>query len=368
MLLRLVRIVPDAFRAWGGGTERGTRHLRAHETLYRVQARSRGAPVVLAVPGKSLPKRFGDAPSVCVTESGEYGPRRCRAECLDEFLPEEPERDGIEQEHALASEGDASALGDEMQQFVNIEIGGAHQTLREVIQNESQAYHFDSHFGRRRIGSLYKLLKTNVGQSWRPPCLVLGVQRMDAEIQEEQMATERWEIDSSHSSLHFSVRHLVIAKVRGSFARWSGTIQVPDGDFSKATVAVTIDASSIDTGVADRDAHLKSPDFFDAAQHAELRFVGKRVQPRSGTEIDVVGDLTIKGITREVVLRVERHGQAKDPWGNVRAAFTAKTSIDRKDFGLTWNQVLETGGVMVGDRVEIEADIEAVKQVEAQVA
>ena len=182
------------------------------------------------------------------------------------------------------------------------------------------------------------------------------------------MANVRWEIDSSHSSLHFSVRHLVIAKVRGSFERWSGTIQAPDGDFSKGTVAVTIDASSIATGVADRDGHLKSPDFFDVAQYPELRFVGKRVQPRSGTEIDVVGDLTIKGITREVVLHVEQHGQAKDPWGNVRAAFTAKTSIDRKDFGLTWNQVLETGGVMVGDRVDIEADIEAVKQVEAQVA
>ena len=91
------------------------------------------------------------------------------------------------------------------------------------------------------------------------------------------MRTERWEIDSSHSSVHFSVRHLVIAKVRGSFARWSGTVQVPDGDFSKATVAVTIDASSIDTGVADRDAHLKSADFFDVAQYPELRFVGKRV-------------------------------------------------------------------------------------------
>ena len=182
------------------------------------------------------------------------------------------------------------------------------------------------------------------------------------------MASERWEIDSSHSSLHFSVRHLVIAKVRGSFERWSGTIQVPDGDFSKATVAVTIDASSIDTGVADRDGHLKSPDFLDVAQHPELRFVGTRVQRRSEGEIDVVGELTLKGITREVVLHVEQHGQAKDPWGNVRAAFTAKTSIDRKDFGLTWNQVLETGGVMVGDRVDIEADIEAVKQVEAQVA
>ena len=180
--------------------------------------------------------------------------------------------------------------------------------------------------------------------------------------------TDRWEIDSSHSSVHFSVRHLVIAKVRGSFGRWSGTVQVPDGDFCHATVAVTIDASSIDTGVADRDGHLKSPDFFDVSQHPDLRFVGKRVQPRSVGEIDVIGDLTIKGITREAVLRVEQHGQAKDPWGNVRAAFTAKTSIDRKDFGLTWNQVLETGGVMVGDRVEIEAEIEAVRQAEAQVA
>ena len=182
------------------------------------------------------------------------------------------------------------------------------------------------------------------------------------------MRTDRWEIDSSHSSVHFSVRHLVIAKVRGSFTRWTGTVQVPNGDFSKATVAVTVDASSIDTGVADRDAHLKSADFFDVAQYPELRFVATRVQARSGNDVDVVGDLTIKGITREVVLRVEQHGQTKDPWGNLRAAFTAKTSIDRKDFGLTWNQVLETGGVMVGDRVEIEAEIEAVKQVEAQVA
>jgi polyisoprenoid-binding protein YceI len=182
------------------------------------------------------------------------------------------------------------------------------------------------------------------------------------------MRTDRWEIDSSHSSVHFSVRHLVIARVRGTFTRWSGTVQAPGDDFAKAMVNVTIDASSIDTGVAQRDTHLKSADFFDVEQFPELRFVARRVQPRAGSELDVVGDLTIKGITREVVLRVEPHGQAKDPWGNVRAAFTAKTSIDRKDFGLTWNQVLETGGVMVGDRVEIEAEIQAVKQVAAQVA
>ena len=182
------------------------------------------------------------------------------------------------------------------------------------------------------------------------------------------MRTDRWEIDSSHSSVHFSVRHLVIAKVRGSFGRWTGTVQVPDGDFSRATVDVTIDASSIDTGVEQRDAHLKSPDFFDVAQFPELRFVGKRVQPRAGADIDVIGDLTIKGITREVTLRVEQLGEARDPWGNLRAVFSAQTSIDRKDFGLTWNQVLETGGVMVGDRVQIEAEIQAVKQVEARVA
>src|SRR5713101_9553199 len=130
------------------------------------------------------------------------------------------------------------------------------------------------------------------------------------------MSTERWEIDSSHSSLHFSVRHLVIAKVRGTFARWSGTVQVPDGDFSKATVAVTIDASSIDTGVADRDGHLKSPDFFDVAQYPELRFVEKRVQPRSEGEIDVVGESTLEGTTREVDLQKLQERLAKLPWGN----------------------------------------------------
>src|SRR5262245_11259011 len=134
---------------------------------------------------------------------------------------------------------------------------------------------------------------------------------------EEAMRTERWEIDSSHSSVHFSVRHLVIAKVRGSFTRWSGAVQVPDGDFSKATVAVTIDASSIDTGVADRDAHLKSADFFDVEKYPELRFVAKRVQPRSAGEVDVVGDLTIKGIAREAILRGEPHGQAKERRGRV---------------------------------------------------
>ena len=182
------------------------------------------------------------------------------------------------------------------------------------------------------------------------------------------MRTDRWEIDSSHSSVHFSVRHLVIAKVRGTFARWSGTVQVPDGDFSKGTVSVTIDASSINTGVDQRDTHLKSADFFDVAQFPEITFKATQVQAAKGDELKLVGQLTIKGVTREVALEVERLGELKDPWGNQRAAFSAKTAIDRKDFGLTWNQVLETGGVAVGDRINIEIEIEAVRQAGVKVA
>ncbi len=176
------------------------------------------------------------------------------------------------------------------------------------------------------------------------------------------MTTQTWQIDSAHSGIHFSVRHLVIAKVRGQFGRWTGTLAVPEGDFSKATVDVLIDATSIDTGVADRDAHLKSADFFDVASFPEIAFRSRRIERVSGDRFALVGDLTLRGTTREVTLDVESAGQTKDPWGNLRAAFSAKTSVDRKQFGLTWNQVLETGGVMVGDKVEIEIEVEAVRQ------
>jgi polyisoprenoid-binding protein YceI len=176
------------------------------------------------------------------------------------------------------------------------------------------------------------------------------------------MKTQTWQIDSAHSGIHFSVRHLVIAKVRGQFSRWTGALEVPDGDFSKATVDVTIDAASIETGVADRDAHLKSADFFDVERFPELTFRGRRVEPKGSDRFVLVGDLTIRGISREVVLDVESAGQTRDPWGNVRAGFAGKTAVDRKEFGLTWNQALEAGGVMVGEKVEIEIEIEAVRQ------
>ena len=182
------------------------------------------------------------------------------------------------------------------------------------------------------------------------------------------MAQERWEIDSGHSGIQFSVRHMVIAKVRGQFARWSATILADGDDPGRASVEALIDVSSITTGVVDRDAHLKSADFFDVASHPEITFKSTRVEKPAGGELCLVGDLTIRGVTREVVLTVEDNGRTKDPWGHDRAGFTARASIDRKDFGLVWNQVLETGGVMVGDRVEVEIDVETVKQAEAKVA
>lgn len=179
------------------------------------------------------------------------------------------------------------------------------------------------------------------------------------------MSTRTVSIDTSHSSVGFAVRHLMISKVRGTFARWQGTITLDD-DLARSSVEVKIEAASIDTKDEKRDAHLRSADFFDADTYPRMTFASKRVEV-VGPRLHVTGDLTIRGTTREVVLRVEQLGLAKDPWGNQRAAFSASTSIDRKDFGLHWNQVLEAGGVMVGDKVEITLDVEAV-QATAQAA
>jgi polyisoprenoid-binding protein YceI len=176
------------------------------------------------------------------------------------------------------------------------------------------------------------------------------------------MTPQTWQIDSAHSGIHFAVRHLVIAKVRGQFSRWTGALTVPDGDFARATAEVTIDTASIETGVADRDAHLRSADFFDVASHPEATFRSRRVEPAGGDRFRLIGDLTLRGVSREVVLEVESTGQTTDPWGNVRAGFAAKTAVDRREFGLTWNQALEAGGVMVGEKVELEIEVEAVRQ------
>lgn len=175
------------------------------------------------------------------------------------------------------------------------------------------------------------------------------------------MNTHTYSLDTVHSAVSFSVRHLVFAKVRGRFAQWSGSLELNDSDLTQSRVDVSIDASSIDTGTADRDQHLKSPDFFDVAQFPTLTFKSSRIEALGGDRYHVHGDLTIKDVTREVILESEFSGTAKDPWGNDRVAFTAKASIDRRDFGLKWNQALETGGVVVGERVDIELDVQAVK-------
>jgi polyisoprenoid-binding protein YceI len=175
------------------------------------------------------------------------------------------------------------------------------------------------------------------------------------------MNTNGWALDTAHSGIAFSVRHMVVAKVRGRFASWSGNVEIDEADLARSRVEVEIDASSIDTGVAQRDQHLRSKDFLDVEQFPTLRFQSKRIENVRGDRLDVIGDLTLHGVTREVTLAVERGGQAKDPWGNRRAGFSATTSILRSDFGLTWNQALETGGVLVADRIDIELDVQAVQ-------
>ena len=182
------------------------------------------------------------------------------------------------------------------------------------------------------------------------------------------MSTQPWNIDTTHSSISFSVRHMVFAKVRGQFRDWKGTVQLDPDDLAHGRAQVEIDAASIDTGVADRDTHLRSPDFFDVEAFPKLRFASTSMEHVGGERYRLHGDLTIRDVTRQVVLDVEYGGRAKDPWGNTRAAFTAKTAIDRTDFGLKWNQLLEAGGVLVGERIEIELEVQAVAVSGAQAA
>ncbi len=182
------------------------------------------------------------------------------------------------------------------------------------------------------------------------------------------MALENWQADGAHSAVNLTVRHMVIAKVHGHFGKWNAKLSLDTADLTRSSVEVEIEAASIETGVADRDTHLRSPDFLDAAKYPTLRYRSRRVEATSPDRLRVIGDLTIRGVTREVVLDVEYGGQGRDPWGNTRVGFTATTSINRKDYGLTWNQALETGGVLVADKVDIGIELEAVRQAAAQVA
>jgi polyisoprenoid-binding protein YceI len=170
-----------------------------------------------------------------------------------------------------------------------------------------------------------------------------------------------WKIDPSHSHLEFAVRHLMISTVKGRFGVVEGTVRTDDANPAAVDVIITVDAASIDTREAQRDAHLKSADFFDVAAFPTLTFKGGRITDATGDRFALTGDLTIHGVTREVTLDVTEEGRGKDPWGGERAGFSAHTKIKRSDFGLTWNQLLEAGGFAVGDEVKISLDVELVK-------
>lgn len=168
-----------------------------------------------------------------------------------------------------------------------------------------------------------------------------------------------WSIDPVHSQVDFGVRHMMISTVRGTFGELEGTIHLDEDDLTNSSVEVSIDAASIDTRNEDRDNHLRSGDFLNVEEHPTLRFKSRSVEP-AGDGFVVQGDLTIRGVTREVTLEAEELGRGTDPWGNPRVGFRADTRINRKDFGLTWNQALETGGVLVGDEVKISLEVQAI--------
>ncbi len=168
-----------------------------------------------------------------------------------------------------------------------------------------------------------------------------------------------WNIDPEHSSVGFKVRHMMVSNVKGEFGKFSGVVDIDDKNIADSKVNVTIDTTSINTGVAKRDDHLKSADFFDVAKYPTMTFVSRKVTKAGNDRIKVHGDLTLHGVTREVVLDVEGpSAEAKDPWGNLRRGASATTKINRKDFGLTWNKAVETGGVLVGDDILITLEIE----------
>lgn len=173
-----------------------------------------------------------------------------------------------------------------------------------------------------------------------------------------------WQIDQAHSHIQFAVRHMMISTVRGEFEKFNGTIDFDPENPEQSQVSVRIDAASINTRQPDRDNHLRSADFLNVEEYPVLLFESKRIERLGDNRGRVVGDLTIRDVTREVVLDVEYAGMARSPWGTTSAGFSATTTLDRKEWGLTWNQALETGGVLVGDKIKVDIEIELVKQEE----
>lgn len=174
--------------------------------------------------------------------------------------------------------------------------------------------------------------------------------------------TGTWQIDPTHSTIGFVARHAMVAKVRGSFSDFTGTLHLNGADPAASSAELTIVTSSFDSKNAERDAHVKGADFLDADQFPTITFASTAVTQKGDDEFIVTGNLTIHGVTKPVDVKWELVGISQDPWGNTRIGFEGKAEISRKDFGLVWNVALETGGVLVGDTIKLELDIEAVKQ------
>jgi len=175
-------------------------------------------------------------------------------------------------------------------------------------------------------------------------------------------AKTTWVIDPSHSEIAFKVKHLMISNVKGSFSEFSGQVVTDGDDFSTAEISFQINPASISTGVADRDGHLKSPDFFDVENFKEIEFTSGKLTKTGDDEFSLSGNLSIKGVSQPVKLGVEFGGLMTDPWGNVKAGFNINGKINRKDFGLTWNAALEAGGVLVSDEIRLNLDVQLLKQ------
>jgi polyisoprenoid-binding protein YceI len=173
--------------------------------------------------------------------------------------------------------------------------------------------------------------------------------------------TGTYAIDPSHSTLAFVARHAMVTKVRGAFNEFAGTFTVDADDPTSATAEVTIEATSIDTRNADRDAHLRSNDFFAMDEHPQLTFRSTKVEPRGRNEFRVTGDLTIRGVTKEVSFDLDYTGAVTDPWGNLRVGFEGRTEVNRKDWNLNWNTPLDTGGVLVSEKVTLEFEVSATR-------
>jgi polyisoprenoid-binding protein YceI len=174
--------------------------------------------------------------------------------------------------------------------------------------------------------------------------------------------TTQWRLDPTHSNVEFAVKHMMITTVRGRFNEVDGTVQYDEKDPTHSSLEVSIKTASLDTRTPDRDAHLRSPDFFDVEKYPTMTFRSTRVEVTGSKRLRIEGDLTIRGVTKPVVLEVVEEGRAKDPWGGDRAGFTATTTIDRNDFGLVWNKALEHGGWLVGQEVKVSLDIQLVRQ------